>query len=305
MNGRDEASRSMLRIAAAGGELVGRREECRVVCGTALDGPLALTPGQAVLFVALAGEVLLRRGNEVWRVRPGAFALLPRGATEAVPYARSRWIALQADLPVMLQLMGLTRLDERRPWLPEWYDTLYAPRAQQLLAEHRSGRFLGTTPELRRCLLELGQQLFAYVQRAPGRTRGARTHALERLLRVRNHVLQVPASATSLDELARLGNYSRWHLRRLFESVFEESAHELMRRARLEESRRLLSDATLSVAEVAAHVGFDHPSAFCRAFRAQYGTSPSRYRSGLSARDGGTDSPPKYIAMPFAANGFR
>lgn len=51
-----------------------------------------------------------------------------------------------------------------------------------------------------------------------------------------------------------------------------------VRRRRLEEARHLLASGRYQVTEVAARVGYDNPSAFAVAFRAQFGLPPSRVR---------------------------
>lgn len=74
------------------------------------------------------------------------------------------------------------------------------------------------------------------------------------------------------------------HLYRLFEDE-ELTVGALIRRQRLERARRDLADPaqrTVLVHELAARWGFTHHSAFTRAFRAAYGTSPSDYRQATS-----------------------
>ena len=56
-----------------------------------------------------------------------------------------------------------------------------------------------------------------------------------------------------------------------------------LRRRRLEESMQLLESGRYGVTEVAARVGYDNPSAFAAAFRAQFGISPSAARPAIAA----------------------
>lgn len=58
----------------------------------------------------------------------------------------------------------------------------------------------------------------------------------------------------------------------------------LVRERRLLEAKRLLGHSPLSVAEVAAQVGFDDPAYFSRTFRKQAGCSPSAFRTRQNPR---------------------
>ena len=49
-------------------------------------------------------------------------------------------------------------------------------------------------------------------------------------------------------------------------------------RIRLEQAKRLLSDSTLQVSEVAYKCGFDDVASFSRAFKRTFSLSPSQYR---------------------------
>lgn len=55
-----------------------------------------------------------------------------------------------------------------------------------------------------------------------------------------------------------------------------------VRRRRLEEALHLLEGGRYAVTEVAARVGYDNPSAFAVAFKAQFGVSPSQVRARIA-----------------------
>jgi AraC-like DNA-binding protein len=70
-------------------------------------------------------------------------------------------------------------------------------------------------------------------------------------------------------------SYSQLHRRLTAESGV--APQEFVRRVRLEAAARLLADGAGSVSEVAYAVGFVSLAHFSRAFRAQFGASPSAY----------------------------
>lgn len=94
------------------------------------------------------------------------------------------------------------------------------------------------------------------------------------------HHLELNATQPQrLDGLARIAGLSRYHFLRSFRMVTGVTPHQWVMRARLREAARLLIQSSRAVTEVALDAGFDDLSNFIRSFRAEFGTSPSRYRS--------------------------
>jgi AraC family transcriptional regulator len=82
----------------------------------------------------------------------------------------------------------------------------------------------------------------------------------------------------SLAELARRAGLSPYHFLRTFKRVAGVTPHQWLLRARLREAARRLGAGRQPVTEIALDVGFEDLSNFMRAFRAEFGTSPRRYR---------------------------
>lgn len=95
---------------------------------------------------------------------------------------------------------------------------------------------------------------------------------------VRDYCLAHLADKISLDDLARLCGLSRFQFLRRFTHSTGLTPHAWLVRLRLERACAALAGARLSVAEVAADVGFYDQSHFNRAFRAAYGAPPSAYQ---------------------------
>ena len=80
-------------------------------------------------------------------------------------------------------------------------------------------------------------------------------------------------------ELAHAVFQDRTHLFRRVRELLGVTPSELLRRARLDEAARLLTQEQGTVADVAFTVGFRSVSHFCRSFQEQHGVSPTVYRS--------------------------
>ena len=71
----------------------------------------------------------------------------------------------------------------------------------------------------------------------------------------------------------------RSHLFRRTRDVLGASPSDLLRQARLQRGATLLTGSSDTVAEIAYAVGFNSVSYFSRAFQAEYGVTPTSFRS--------------------------
>ena len=82
----------------------------------------------------------------------------------------------------------------------------------------------------------------------------------------------------TLDEIAAAGHVSRSKCCRIFQKYLHQSPVDFLNSYRLDVSRRLLSETSLSVTETATSCGFSHLSYFSKLFRECYGCTPKEYR---------------------------
>lgn len=85
----------------------------------------------------------------------------------------------------------------------------------------------------------------------------------------------------SVAAMSRHAGYSTNHLIRLFRASMGVSPQQYVTRRRLAQARQLLRDPQLTVAQVAARVGYSDPLYFSRLFHKHVGQSPSEFRDGL------------------------
>jgi AraC family transcriptional regulator len=82
----------------------------------------------------------------------------------------------------------------------------------------------------------------------------------------------------SLTALAGQAGLSAFHLHRVFRAAAGETPKQFTLRLRLERAAAMLLTTADSVLNVALGCGFQSHEAFCRAFRRQFGMTPSGYR---------------------------
>lgn len=83
----------------------------------------------------------------------------------------------------------------------------------------------------------------------------------------------------SVKTLSQLANFSAYHFHRQFSAYVGVPVARYVQLMRLRRAaRRLAGQAEYSVLEAALEAGFESPEAFSRAFRRDFGTSPSAFR---------------------------
>jgi len=80
------------------------------------------------------------------------------------------------------------------------------------------------------------------------------------------------------ETLAAIAGFSVPHFHRVFTSHVGESAISYVRRIRLERAARKLRMGAVDITEVALAAGYDTHAAFGKAFKQQFGLSPSEFR---------------------------
>lgn len=131
---------------------------------------------------------------------------------------------------------------------------------------------------LAQSLLHEQAPLLECMARCTGRTLQRRKQTLLRLLRVQDLIRRQLEHRPDLRRLAASANYSPHHLLRIYRRVFGETPAEYAARLRLQRAWRLVRFTRMPVCEIAEALGFESPSAFCRAFRQAFGLTATQAR---------------------------
>lgn len=82
----------------------------------------------------------------------------------------------------------------------------------------------------------------------------------------------------TIDDMARVAMFSKFHFSRMFLRVTGVSPGRFLSAVRFEEAKRLLVETSLSVTDISHQVGYTSVGTFSSRFRSNVGTSPSTYR---------------------------
>src|SRR6185436_14837760 len=100
----------------------------------------------------------------------------------------------------------------------------------------------------------------------------------ERILRLLVTIESNLSADLSLEALARQGDFSPYHLHRVFRALVGEPVKEYVRRLRLERAAHELAYGTRPIVQIAIDAGYETHESFARAFRTAHGSAPSSYR---------------------------
>lgn len=81
-----------------------------------------------------------------------------------------------------------------------------------------------------------------------------------------------------IHEAARAAGFSASHLHRLFTFAYGISVADYVRKRKLTNSLPILLDRRKSILEIAMACGFEYEQSFSRAFKAEFGMTPGKYR---------------------------
>ncbi len=101
------------------------------------------------------------------------------------------------------------------------------------------------------------------------------SNCIEDVMRyIRNHINE----PIDRETLAAVAGFSIPHFHRVFTAHIGESAVSYVRRLRMERAARKLRMGAVDITEIALTAGYDSHASFSKAFKKQFGMSPSEFR---------------------------
>lgn len=254
-----------------------------------------LAPGAGGSFwMVLAGHAWLSAAQGRFYVPAGEWIALsatqanevlvePHGVVIGVtvpPRLQSEWLA-DPLAPVFFLARGLSREFDRQRALQ------LLELAMELSVPCAGCKISGGTP-----LAEAWQRLISSLQvgcrdlssTCPGYSPLRRRQVFMRF----QHALLVLQASTDrivrITDLANACNFSPCYFSRVFQALYGDTPQRIAARHRLERAHALIVATGMPIIDVAAECGFENPSSFARAFRAQYGSSASTIRVTASTK---------------------
>lgn len=108
------------------------------------------------------------------------------------------------------------------------------------------------------------------------------TEYISRINRTLDYIERNITRSFTLDELAEISHFSKFHFNRIFHALISETPFQFILRVRLEKAAALLVYSQKSITDIAFQLGFTDISIFSRNFKNYFGTSPTQYRNKKS-----------------------
>ena len=102
------------------------------------------------------------------------------------------------------------------------------------------------------------------------------TQRINKVAEYINHHLDEPIELKTLADIAHL---SHFHFCRIFKVLKGESPIAFIARLRIETAAQLLRYSTLPIEQIAFNIGYETPASLSKAFKNQYGITPTEYRT--------------------------
>jgi AraC family transcriptional regulator len=98
------------------------------------------------------------------------------------------------------------------------------------------------------------------------------------LKKIMDYVVSQPLDYLRIQDLAKLVNLSPFHFERMFKTAVGKTVHQFVLEHQLKKSLNLLMKSDLTIAQIAAEIGFADQAHFDRQFKAAFGIAPSELR---------------------------
>ncbi|PEJ67048.1 AraC family transcriptional regulator [Bacillus wiedmannii] len=111
----------------------------------------------------------------------------------------------------------------------------------------------------------------------------SRNEYIRRIYKVQDYIESHIDDSLSIEELADVAGFSKFHFHRIFKGIVEEPLSRYVNRLKLERATNLLTyRLDMTITHIAYHFGFTDSAVFSRTFKSHYGISPSQYRNDNS-----------------------
>ncbi|WP_124067445.1 helix-turn-helix domain-containing protein [Clostridium sp. E02] len=223
-----------------------------------------------------------------YELRPGDIMLICPGVIHALEAPKfGRRIIFQAELPMFHEIRELesilTLLNPTFIITPESFPVIHEQfnhSMLDILKEYNKDLPLTETMIYSKLL-----EIFALI----GRNHTERASSMdstninqkkyaEKFIYICNYISSHCTEELTLEEVASLVGFSKYHFARLFKQFANISFYKYVNKKRIATAETLLINHQLSITEVAMRSGFSSPSAFIRMFKIMKSCTPTEFR---------------------------
>ena len=162
----------------------------------------------------------------------------------------------------------------------------FHPIAQRLMMEIKEEYFLcepyyetAIYSRFMHILVDIGRLHGALKHPVSDASNSRQKDYLDKFLYITNYINEHFAENLSLEQVADLAGFSKYHFTRLFKQYTDTSFYKYLNQKRIDYAKTLLLDPDLPVIDVALQCGFSSLSAFLRMFKQLNKCTPTEFRN--------------------------
>lgn len=127
--------------------------------------------------------------------------------------------------------------------------------------------------------VSIGRYKLNAAEKFPGITITKQYEYIEKFMQICDYITAHCTENLTVDELAVLAGFSKFHFIRLFKQFTNVTCYEYLIQKRIELAERLLIEPNLTITQVALQSGFGSLSSFNRVFKTSKNCTPTEYKN--------------------------
>lgn len=226
--------------------------------------------------------------THVFEVKPGEIIFICPGVIHSLKAPKTgRRIIFQAELPMFNEIKELesilSLLNPTFIITPESFPAIHDKLCQcmlEIMEEYKKDLPLAET-KIYSMLLEMFALIGRHYTENVSLLDTANIHQkkyAEKFIYICNYISCHCTEELTLEEVASLVGFSKYHFSRLFKQFTNVSFYKYVNKKRIATAETLLINPQLSITEVSLRSGFSSPSAFIRMFKIIKSCTPTEFR---------------------------
>ncbi len=241
------------------------------------------------IVMPLEGEYSMECNDIPFKLRVNDIIIICPGVLHHLYAHKGRRIIFQVDLS-MIQSFGeydsfFSILQPAIVITPEDFPQIH-PEVVRLMKDIYD-EYFGNAPlknvaivqKFLSMLVMIGRSYTANPDRFAGIKPTKQQEYTEKFMSMCTYLTQHCTEDLTLDEMADMAGFSKYHFSRLFKEFAGMSFYKYLNTRRIAYSEKLLLDPDINVTEVAIRSGFNSISAFMRMFKIVRGCTPTQFRN--------------------------
>ncbi len=240
------------------------------------------------IIMPLENHYLVTCCNTLYTLREGDILVINPGIIHSMEAIEGKRLIFQADFTL---LHGIKELEATLSFIsPALMITAeYAPETHeqiQKLVLEISDEYFADAPLSEAAIYSKLIEIFVLIGRSYSPNAKCFNNSInkqreytERFLYVCDYISEHYNEDLTLDYVADLSGFSKYHFTRLFKQFTNVSFYKYLNKKRIENAEKLLMDKELTITEVALRCGFSSLSAFIRMFKIIKDCTPTEFKN--------------------------